>query len=156
MESWVPLFVAIVGAIAAIGVAFWNSRGESAELRQLKAMNEVLAGMSPSAERETLEAARNALVRRVARWVQTAPLRRRQAVVLSIGVVSFAVGIVVLVVAWPGAVALGWESAVLTIGSAIVAAAVTVAIGISEGVFEKMGRLIQDRRKPDPGGGRSA
>ncbi|MCK2024580.1 hypothetical protein KZC52_16755 [Microbacterium sp. kSW2-24] len=91
MEQWVPLFVAVVGAVAAVSVAFWNSRGESAELRQLKAMNEVIAGLSdfPSGMSQFTEA-RNDLLMRVARRVKSAPKRRNAAVGIAAGVVVVA------------------------------------------------------------------
>lgn len=92
MEQWVPLLVAIVGAVAAIGVSFWNSRGESAELRQLKAMNEAMAGMPTTApQTRALAAARDDLAVRVAARVTTAPSRRRLGWVITGSVAALAI-----------------------------------------------------------------
>ena len=78
MGEWIPLMVAVVGAIAAIGVAFWNSRGDFAELRQLKSMNEVLATMPEGEHKKVFGTARDALSVRVASRVASAPGRRRR------------------------------------------------------------------------------
>lgn len=92
MGEWVPLFVAAIGAVAAIGVALWNSRGESAELRQLKAMNEVLAGLpDESTERKAFVVARDEVLLRVANRMTTAPARRRFALLVSASVVGLGV-----------------------------------------------------------------
>lgn len=130
-----PLFVAIVAGIAAISVAFWNSRGESAELRQLKAMNEVLAGMSASREKDTFTAARDELARRVAEWVTAAPRRRRQAV--NFTVIGGGLGLATLGVfaAWPTFAKLGWDPAVVNVVAALAAAVVPIMIAWSEGAF---------------------
>ncbi|KAA0960875.1 hypothetical protein FQ142_08315 [Microbacterium sp. ANT_H45B] len=129
MESWVPLFVAVVAGVAAISVAFWNSRGESAELRQLRAMNEVISGLDADAtEAVAFMAARDALLKRVAESVRTAPRRRGVALSLAGGVVIIAALVwgaatvvpalstsqveallnVLAIVVAAGAVAMGW------------------------------------------------
>jgi hypothetical protein len=90
--------VAGVGAVAAVGVAFWNSRGESAELRQLKAMNEALTGMAESDESLVFLRARNGLAVRVAARVDAAPRRRRVAwiTIAVIGAIAIVTAAVVL------------------------------------------------------------
>ena len=102
MEMWVPLIVATVAAVASISVAFWNSRGESAELRQLKGMNEVLANLkSDSEEKRAFTNARDALLVRVAARTIAAPARRRLAVftaTLVFGTGMLVVGVAIL---WP-------------------------------------------------------
>lgn len=109
--------VAAVGAIAAIGVAFWNSRGDFAELRQLKSMNEVLATMPEGEHKNVFATSRDALSVRVASRVASAPGRRRRiwAIVLGIVALGLAAGVVVLispfVPEWLGTgEALGWGS----------------------------------------------
>lgn len=77
MEQWIPLLVAAVGACAAIGVAFWNSRGDFSELRQLKSMNEALTTMPDGEHRKIFATARDDLAVRVAARVASAPRRRR-------------------------------------------------------------------------------
>lgn len=80
METWLPLYVAVVGALGAIGVAFWNSRGESSDLRQLKAMNDVLTSLPADADAtEAFSNARDGLVVRVAAHTAATPRRRRLA-----------------------------------------------------------------------------
>jgi hypothetical protein len=140
MESWVPLFVAIIAGVAAVSVAFWNSRGESAELRQLKAMNEVLTGMLDSQEKETFTAARDELARRVAEWVSATPRRRRQAVGITVAVGGLALMTLAVFLAWPTFVRLGWDSMGLSVIAGVFAAVVPALIAWSEGVFRRRKR----------------
>jgi len=88
--EWIPLWVALVAAIGAFSVAYWNSRGESAQLRQLRSMNEVLTGL-PNGEHSTeaFKVARDALALQVAQRV-VGPSRAGQvwswiAMVVSVG-----------------------------------------------------------------------
>lgn len=94
MEDWVPLYVAAVASVTALGVAFWNSRGEFAELKQLRSMNEALSGMDPNAEMRVLKQARDRLAVRIAARVSAAPARRR----LTWWVVSIALAIAAVVI----------------------------------------------------------
>lgn len=98
METWmVTLIVAGIAAFTTIGVAWVNGRGESAELKQLRALNEALAAMPTSAfETERLRKSRDALALRVAAWVDQAPSRRRLGLAIAGAVVSLAVTIVAL------------------------------------------------------------
>ena len=94
-----PLLVAVVGAISAIGVAFWNSRGESAELRQLKSLNEAIVSMpTQNQNTQALSAARDSVAARVAKRIIEAPARRRLAwvVVAVISAIAVIVGLIVL------------------------------------------------------------
>lgn len=87
--------VGIVGAVGAVSVAFWNSRGESGELRQLKAMNEVVQKLDLAADEAiAFLDARDALLVRVAARTMTAPARRTTAGWIASLVVV--VGIVIL------------------------------------------------------------
>lgn len=97
MTDWIPLYVAIVGAAAAIGVAFWNSRGDFGELRQLKALNDVLPGLPEGLEKLLLERTRDVLVARVAKRIAGAPGRRRLVwiIVGAIAVTALVLGAVV-------------------------------------------------------------
>lgn len=91
--------VAVIGAIAAISVAFWNSRGDFAELRQLKSMNEVIATMPEGKHKEMFETARDALSVRVASRVVFAPGRRRRIwlIVLAIAILGATAAVIVLI-----------------------------------------------------------
>ncbi|MBD8219669.1 hypothetical protein IFU40_13605 [Microbacterium sp. CFBP 13617] len=67
LVPWIPLLVAFVVGASTLGTAWWNSRGETAALRQLKAMNEALTGLPTSGDvRSKLEAARDRLALRIA------------------------------------------------------------------------------------------
>lgn len=148
MDAWVPLFAAFVAAVAALGVALLNNRGESAELRQLKALNEVITGMPASAEKVVLERSRDMLAKRVARWVRTAPTRRRQAFFLSVGVVAIAAGTLVLFLIWPDLVESGWDSAAAVILTSAVGLAVAIAFVISGGNTNMADPGMPSDRKP--------
>lgn len=95
--EWVPLIVAVVGAVSAIAVAFWNTRGESAALKRLKGMNEALAGL-PSGEPVALgfAAARDLLAERIATRI-TGPSWWRKFWLWALG---FAVGVAIVAGVW--------------------------------------------------------
>ena len=93
----VTLFVAGIAAVASVSVAWMNVRGESAELKQLKAINEALAGMpTAAAETEALRASRDKLAARVAAWVDEAPARRRLGWAIAVAVIAVASTVVAL------------------------------------------------------------
>ncbi|MCT1395663.1 hypothetical protein M4D51_07975 [Microbacterium sp. p3-SID338] len=96
METWmVTLLVAGIAGVASVSVAWLNVRGESAELKQLKAINEALAGMPTAApETERLRDSRDVLAVRVAGWIDNAPTRRRLVLYIVGAVVSLAVTVV--------------------------------------------------------------
>lgn len=73
--DWIPLITSVIAAASVISVAVWNSRGDSGELRRLKAMNEALKDM-PSGPKATaqLSEARDALAIKIATRY-TAPTR---------------------------------------------------------------------------------
>lgn len=78
MDEWLPLFGPTITAVGALGVALWNSRGESRDVRQLKAMNDVIAGLpeTSDATRAFIDA-RDGMLVRVAAGVASLPRRRR-------------------------------------------------------------------------------
>lgn len=116
--------VAAVGAIAAIGVAFWNTRGESIELRQLKAMNEAEESLAEGSEEAAAFArARDALAVRIALRVMTAPGRRRLG-----WYITFA--IVVLGVLVTGGVLLTSNSELSDLAPSWVSLGLTLAAGV--------------------------
>ena len=165
MDQWVPLFVAVVGAVAAVGVAFWNSRGESAELRQLKAMNEVLSGLDAETEgAKTFVSARDELLVRVAARVSSAPTRRSYTLIIAGGVVAIAGIVVTLWLTVPAmtdaqAAALGnIFLIVVALGGLGMGWLLPDAIGTSAAKAGRRARrrLEARRAKADPGGGRSA
>ena len=93
----VPLIVAIIGTVSAIAIAIWNTRGESAALRRLKAMNEALEGLKDSGEvREAFKAARDVLAVRMANRV-TGPSWWRKFGSWLLGV---AIGVAVALASW--------------------------------------------------------
>ena len=96
MNEWVPLFGAAVTTVGVIGVAFWNSRGESKDIRQLRAMNEVIEGLpSDSDATRAFVDARDGLLVRVAAGIASLP-RRRRLVWVVIGFAAAAVALVVI------------------------------------------------------------
>ncbi|WZO37212.1 hypothetical protein MRBLWO14_000977 [Microbacterium sp. LWO14-1.2] len=98
METWVvTLLVAGIAAIASVSVAWLNVRGESIELRQLKAINEALEGMPTTApETIALRVSRDKLAARVAAWVEEAPARRRLGWSIAVAVIAVAITVVAL------------------------------------------------------------
>ena len=77
-SEWVPLAVAIIAAVSAIGAAYWNTRGETSALRRLKAMNDVLKDLPPGAEStRTFTVARDRLAQRVANRISGPSFWRR-------------------------------------------------------------------------------
>jgi len=67
IAPWIPLLVALVVAAGSLGAAWWNTRGESAALRQLKAMNEAIEGIPANRKvANDLSAARDRLAGRIA------------------------------------------------------------------------------------------
>ncbi|MEW1706972.1 hypothetical protein AB0230_06995 [Microbacterium sp. NPDC089190] len=78
LVPWIPLLVAFVVAATTLGTAWWNTRGESAALRQLKAMNEALTGLPQAGEvRKRFEEARDRLAQRIADSDSKPPAWRR-------------------------------------------------------------------------------
>lgn len=78
MDEWIPLFASTVTVLGALAVALWNSRGESRDVRQLKAMNDVIAGLPADAEATAaFKDARDGMLVRVAAGVASLPRRRR-------------------------------------------------------------------------------
>jgi hypothetical protein len=136
MEDWVPLYVALVASLTAIGVAFWNTRGEFAELKQLRSMNEALTGMEGSIEREVLVRARDKLAVRIAARVTAAPGRRRL-IWTVLGTVLGVLGLTSLVV-WLAPTLPGWTqdaaAAAAAVGSVVTA---VVALWASRSVSQR-------------------
>jgi hypothetical protein len=127
MEQWVLLYAAGIAAVATIGVAIWNSRGESAELRQLKAMNEVLAQVGESAPAaEVFADARNGLLVRAAAHIATAP-RRRRVIWISLVVIVAVAGLVIALWLWGAALA----PIVVDAATGAAVAALITAVGVA-------------------------
>ncbi|MCP1427531.1 flagellar basal body-associated protein FliL [Microbacterium foliorum] len=146
MAQWIPLFVAVVAAATAIGVAFWNSRGESAELRQLKALNEALSAMSgPTKNTEAIERARDELALRVAAWISSGPARRRRGWTITgiaVGFVFASLGVVAIT---PWLASLGWsQSALNAFATALGSLSALVAIVVQ--------RRVSSAERSKPGG----
>lgn len=95
--QWVPLIVAIIGAVAAISVSLWNTRGESSALRRLKMMNDILAGL-PDGEQGTnaFAAARDELAARITSRL-TGPSLWRKVGSWALGVL---IGVAIVGVSW--------------------------------------------------------
>lgn len=123
--------VAVVAAVAALGVALWNSRGESGELRQLKALNEALDGMPTSAELKSLEEARDILASRVSTWIRRAPARRRLGWSIAASVLGILLALLIFALAGPWLASIGWDETALNTAAlvlGVVTAGGTVAM----------------------------
>ncbi|KTR95172.1 hypothetical protein NS220_06790 [Microbacterium testaceum] len=65
LVPWIPLMGVLVATGAGL-INSWSARGESADLRQIKAMNEAIAGMpAGNSARDRLEEARDRLANRI-------------------------------------------------------------------------------------------
>lgn len=67
VDVFAPLLVALVGAVSACVVAIWNTRGESAAIKRIKAINELISELPPEAKStHDLLSVRDRLVTRIA------------------------------------------------------------------------------------------
>lgn len=77
LVQWIPLFVGLFVLAASLWTSWWATRGETATLRQLKLINEVISGTPPDSDaRVLLENARNLLATRIAANASQAPFWR--------------------------------------------------------------------------------
>lgn len=175
MEQWIPLFGVGVTALATVGVAFWNSRGQSKDLARLKGMNDVLADLpAGSTARQVFEEARDALAVRVATRIAAAPRRARllwRALLVIVGVAAVVAGAWLLspfvaenIVEGLNILATGVLTlAVAGLAWAMYSAASTRQLKKQQEDIEAVMRIwnearlrAMERRIDDPGGGRSA
>ena len=89
MDVWIPLLAAAIAALSALGVAIWSGRGETATLRTLKLMNEVLEGIDTETEEKlAFRQARDVLLIRVATRIESASRRARVVWIVLVGILT--------------------------------------------------------------------
>lgn len=126
MGEWVPLIVGVVAAVTTVAVAAWNGRGESAALRRLKALTEVLEQPLGSRAKANLEIARDILAVRVAKREVASSLSGRLALFGGVALASAAATVIVFTVPNLGA-GETWRDEQITIGLAILVALLGLA-----------------------------
>lgn len=140
MNDWIPLFGPTLTLIGVLGVAVWNGRGESRDIRQLKAMNEVIAGLPTNAEAtQAFVDARDGMLVRVAAGIASLP-RRRLITWTVVGIVTAAL---LLVVA-------GWAVApYLSQGADLWISIVSAILAVSGGVLVIVSSRVAQKRARD-------
>lgn len=134
MSLYIPILVAFITGGAGVAIAWVKARGDSPDLRRAKAMNEVLAHLSPSSlESKALVEARRLVVLRAASRFTSG---RRTAFLLGIGL-SGAIVVMGAVVASTYVIAASSSPSVdvtaevwMALGTSTAAAAATVVGGL--------------------------
>lgn len=139
MTEWIQLVGPALTLIGVLVVAVWNGRGESKDIRQLKAMNEVISGLSGDSEAgQAFVDARDGMLIRVAAGIASLP-RRRRITWTVVGIVFVAGSLIAagwLIAPFVSQGAVGW----ITTASAVLGVAGSVLVIVANKIMQKRAR----------------
>ena len=137
MTEWIPVVGPALTLIGVLVVAVWNGRGESKDIRQLKAMNEVIASLPDGTDAtKAFIDARDGMLVRVAGGIASLPRRRR--ITFTVIGVLLAVGLIGVGVWLIAPLLSPQQGAWLSVASSV--------LGVIGGVGAVIGTLIAQRR----------